>query len=235
MGFRLSLYTSNPGLLIITIPTGVHEALHSFLYDSIHLMNVMMGLPRVELLGAGATAFSNLDAAGNVRSQGEGDSSLRPHVRLPNGFPTVVIEAGYTQSWDSLRQKARWWFTASDFDVKIVILTKFERPRGGRGGRIIIEKWKAVEAGPLPGPRTWAQANAPLAPQATCIDTIHITHHAPDNDIADPASYNITGPLHLEFFDVYLRQPIEGLPEGDIIIDIAELQNYGVAVWSTYE
>jgi len=185
-----------------------------------------MGAPLDDLISVGATTFTNLDDAGNVRSGGEGDSCLQPGVRPPDGFPTVVIEAGYTQSWNSLRQKARWWFTVSHFDVKIVILVKFEHGTQ----RITIEKWKAVEAVHRPGMRTRAQANAP-AQTAQCIQIIHITC-CPGHNHANPASYDVTGPLHLEFVDVYLRQPIKNpgqhVHEGDIVIDIAQLQAYAV-------
>jgi len=224
LGFRLSLYMADPGRLIVTIPTRVHEALHLCLNDLIRSITVRMGTSLWDLLSVGATTFTNLDA-GVVRSWGEGDSCLLPLARQPDGFPTLVIEAGFTRSWDSLQQKARWWFATSRFDVKIVILVKFDR------GRITIEKWKAVEAVPRPGMRTQAQANAP--PQATCVQSIHITR--PGNDPASPASYTVTAPLHLEFVDVYLRQPVEDpgqhVHEGDIVIDIAQLQSYALTLW----
>jgi hypothetical protein len=228
LGFRLSLYMVDPGQLIVTIPTCVHEVLHLFLNESIREKTRVMGVPRRELQSVGATTFTNHDDAGGVRSWGEGDSCLRPHERLQaNGFPTVVIEAGYTKSWDSLRQKARWWFAASHFNVKTVILAKFDQ---SRGGRITIEKWKAVEAVLQPGVGTQAQANTPA--QAACIQSIHITHHALGNNPADPASYDVTAPLCLEFVDVYLRQP-EGQLEGDIVIDVEELKDYAVNFWLT--
>ncbi|KAF8352110.1 hypothetical protein F5887DRAFT_1068466 [Amanita rubescens] len=223
LGFRLSLYTTDAGQLIVTIPTHLYEALHLLLNHSIQRsMPVVMGW---ELLPVGATTFTNLDDAGGVRSRGEGDSCLQPRVRPPDGFPTVVIEAGYTQSWNSLQEKARWWFEASHFDVKIVIFAKFE---SHDHGRITIEKWKAVEAVLWPGVRTWAQANAP-AQAAACVQTIHITR--PGNNPANPASYDVTAPLCLEFVDVFLRQPIEGQHEGNIVVGIAELQAYAVAFW----
>jgi hypothetical protein len=219
----------DPGQLIVTIPTRAHEALHLRLNDLIHSITARMGAPLWDLLSVGATTFTNFDDAGGVRSWGEGDSCLQPCVRQPNGFPTVVIEAGYTRSWNSLQQKARWWFAASHFDVKIVILVKFDH------GRITIEKWKAVEAVLQPGTlRTQAQANVPA--QATCIQSIHIT--CPGNDSANPASYDVTAPLCLKFVDVYLRQPIEDpgqhVHEGDIVIDIVQLQSYAATLWSYF-
>jgi hypothetical protein len=72
LGFRLSLYMANPGRLIVTIPTIVHETLHRFLSDSIRLITAAMGVPRRELLSIGAATFSNVDDAGHRRSQGEG-------------------------------------------------------------------------------------------------------------------------------------------------------------------
>ena len=219
LGFRLSLYTADPGQLIVTIPTVAHEALHLFLNDLIREKTGEMGVPLRDLQSVGAGTFTNHDD-GDVRSWGEGDSCLRPHGRLlVNGFPTVVIEAGYTQSLGSLQQKARWWFAASHFNVKIVILAKVYQ---SRGGRITIEKWKAVPQ---------AQANAPAQLEAACVQSIHITYHALANNPADPALYDVTAALHLEFVDVYLRQPVGH--EGDIVIDVEELQTYAVDFWLT--
>jgi hypothetical protein len=83
--------------------------------------------------------------------------------------------------------------------------------------------------------RTQAQVNAQAQAQleAACIQTIYITLHANGNDPADPGSYNVTAPLRFEFIDVYLRQPIEGVNEGDIVIDIAELPAFAVDFWLT--
>ena len=223
--FRLSLYMVDPGRLIVTIPTEVHEVLHRFLNDSISSITIYgMGMPRWQLRSVGSATHTNLDDAGGVRSWGEGDSCLKPHVRPPNCFPTVVIEVSYSQTWPSLRAKARWWFTASHFDVKIVILAKSDH----HNGIIIIEKWRAVEAALQPGVRTQAQANAP-AWQPACDQRIHITRIGNGNP-TDPASYHVTDPLCLKFEDVFLRQPV-GQLEGDIVIDIAELQAYAVTFW----
>ncbi|KAF8343369.1 hypothetical protein F5887DRAFT_973608 [Amanita rubescens] len=209
LGFRLSLYTADPGRLIVTIPTVVHEALHLYLSESIREITGGMGVPRRDLQSVGSGTFTNHDDTGNVSG------------RMPtNGFPTVVIEAGYTQSWDELRQKGRWWFAASHFDVKIVILAKFDR---SRGGRITIEKWKAVQV-LRPGVRTRLEA--------ACIQSIHITRRALANNPADPESYDVTAPLRIEFVDVYLRQPVPG-QEGDIVIDVGELQKYAADFWVT--
>lgn len=84
-----------------------------------------MGLER-ELVGLGATEYKQLDPSGAPRTTGEGDSVLKPISKRPSGkdFPTLVIEAGYTQTWLSLRTKARWWFEHSKYDVKIVLLAK---------------------------------------------------------------------------------------------------------------
>lgn len=41
-------------------------------------------------------------------------------------WPTLVIETGYSQSIIALRQQMRWWFTASQHRVKIVLLIKLD-------------------------------------------------------------------------------------------------------------
>ncbi|KAK0720777.1 hypothetical protein B0H67DRAFT_202641 [Lasiosphaeris hirsuta] len=69
--------------------------------------------------------------------RGEGDSSGSPDLQ-PNGrnWPTLVIEVGDSSSLEKLRADMRWWFSESNYQVKIVLLAKLDRP----GRRIILEK-----------------------------------------------------------------------------------------------
>ena len=80
-------------------------------------------------------------------------------------------------------RKTRWWFAASHFDIKIVILAKFDH------GRITIEN--LVEG--------WSE-NMGTSKTAQ-IQIIHITHLG--HDTADPESYDVTVPL--VHFDNQLR------------------------------
>lgn len=121
----------------------------------------------------------------------------------------------------------RWWFSASDHQVKIVLLAKLEETRG----KIILEKWVEVSAPPRSGATT-TRAAAQLQP--SCSQVIDITR-APGisnthRNYLNPTSYIVTrGALRLEFSHLFLRQP--GLGEGDVIISIPQLQTYAVRVW----
>jgi hypothetical protein len=211
---------ADTNVLIITIPTRAHEVLHRDLDDQISFMVGDMGLRR-DFTSVGSSTYTELDADNQVMSGGEGDSCRIPSSREhADDFPTLVIEAGYTQSWSSLKDKARWWFRASRYDVKIILLVKMNRS----SGQIIIEKWKGMPA-PRPGATTWSQAQQLLP---TRVDSIRITQVPGTN----PATYNVTGPLRLEFVDLFLRQPVEARGEDDVVLSIEDLQEYADAVWT---
>jgi hypothetical protein len=120
----------------------------------------------------------------------------------------------------------RWWFSASDHKVKIVILAKFNHSRR----EIILEKWVEVQANPRPGAMT-SRAGARLEP--SCRQAITIVQNPGITDTDDtrlnPASYTVTrGALRLEFDLLFLRQ--HGPGEGDVIISISDLQLYAAKV-----
>lgn len=114
----------------------------------------------------------------------------------------------------------RWWFSASDHQVKIVLLTKF----GHLHQRIIIERWEE-EIQTRPGATTTRRAAASGAIQPVLRQSITITR--------DPAtdSYQVArSALVLSFRLLFLRDP--GPQEGDFIISIADLQAYARHVWA---
>ena len=189
-----------------------------------------MGLKR-EFASVGSSTFQDKDANGNVISEGEGDSSRKPSMRTDkHQYPTLVIEAGWSQTLEKLRQKAEWWFAKSRGDVKIVLLVK----SSPRSNHIRIEKWKLAPAASRRGATTTrAAAAAAMTPQC-----IHVVEIAQANDIDnaypnrfDAASYVVAGgPLELEFIDIFLRQPIP-LGEGDLILDDTTLRRYAANFW----
>ena len=148
-------------------------------------------------------------------------------MRNKHQYPTLVIEAGWSQTLQKLREKARWWFDKSKGDVKIVLLVK----SSPRSYHIRIEKWKLAPAASRQGATT-TRAAAAMTPQR-----IHVVGIARANGIGnahpnrfDPASYVVTGgPLQLEFIDIFLRQPT--LLEGDLILDNTTLRRYAATFW----
>jgi len=225
----VSLYTADTKCLIITIPTTEHEGLHRTLDDLFFFEASLMGL-KWEYSSVGSSTFQDKDADGNVTSEGEGDSSRKPSSMRTDKhqYPTLVIEAGWTQTLEKLRQKAEWWFAKSGGDVKIVLLVK----SSPRSNHIRIEKWKLA---PPVSRRGATTTRAAAAMTSQCIHVVEIARANGINDAHpnrfDPASYVVAGgPLQLEFIDIFLRQPIPPR-EGDLILDDATLQIYAADFW----
>ena len=147
------------------------------------------------------------------RDGGEGDSSGGPIERQGPLWPTLVIEAGYSQTLVGLRRDMRWWFSASNHQVKIVLLAKLD----SNHGQIIIEKWQEVPSGPRQGATTTraaARLATTLEPRRSQLITI-----SRGSNTAHSVS---RGPLRLEFALLFLRAPGQG--EGDIVLPVDVLQ-----------
>ncbi|CAG9946646.1 unnamed protein product [Clonostachys rosea f. rosea IK726] len=230
---RLFFYSSEDGVLIIKYPISpVHEALHGELYD--RFRGQTYGTPLwKEIARYGSTTY-HLERLGYLTTAGEGDSSLGLKDRgSNNGWPTVVIEAGWTQSKPSLVAKAHWWFEASNGAVKIVLLVI------GSPLRIQIEKWKA---GPIP-PSSAAPSSTSISRPNTRLNAALLREaqrprvHPPvlmiERSSTDTPrnNYRVIGsPLRLEFRDVLLRDPVP--PEGDFLLEADEIRDYAEAVWA---
>jgi hypothetical protein len=114
----------------------------------------------------------------------------------------------------------QWWFAASDHDVKIVLLAKFEHSRR----TITLERWEEEAIGTRPGVTTTRHV---VAVQPVLRQTITITQDL----TTDPVSYNVTsGALVLGFRLLFLRDPGPG--EGDFILSVQQLEAYAEDVWA---
>lgn len=157
---------------------------------------------------------------------GESDSAGGPRpARGGHGaWPTLVIEAGYSESLQQLRRDMRWWFDASNHQVKIVILAKFNH----REREIQLEKWEEELPAIRPGATSTRSVMAAVAartPAPALQQIITITRNA-----TSPPSYNVTrGALVLSFRLLFQRDPGPG--EGDIVFNIPDLQDYAELVW----
>ena len=153
-----------------------------------------------------------------------GDSTFGPRPKRSGGrdWPTLVIEAGHSQTLEGLRRDMRWWFGASDHQVKIVLLAKFNHDQR----EIILEKWVEVPALARQGAMT-TRAAARFDQRCSQVITITQTPNITDTDPnrLNPTSDTVTrGALRLEFDRLFLRQPGQG--ERDVMIDVPQLQMY---------
>ncbi|KAL7784378.1 hypothetical protein V8C37DRAFT_413380 [Trichoderma ceciliae] len=115
----------------ITITTSPHEQLHLSLYaNEVYYQFCTMGLGR-SWRNMGATTFYTggpYSSSGGGGS-GEGDSSGRPLAErnYRGAYPTLMVEAAYSNSMAYLRMKARW--------QRIIFLERWEErqqdPRHG--------------------------------------------------------------------------------------------------------
>lgn len=106
-----------------------------------------MGVPRTQLTWGMAVTLP--DPAASPQGK-QPDACVFPPNRQPmrghcNGWPSLVVETGVSESLTKLRRDATWWFQNSSGDTRIVILLAINA--GTRELR--IEKWQLVPSGRL--------------------------------------------------------------------------------------
>ncbi|KAK3684921.1 hypothetical protein B0T22DRAFT_499988 [Podospora appendiculata] len=225
--FRFRRHHSNSRILILTIQTYLHEALHLGLYRRYYAQLVRNGIEEIWKEIGSATCRPQ---QGHPRGDGgEGDSTGGP---LPERegigkWPTLVIEAGDSETLGELHNDMRWWFRVSNHDVKIVLLAKFDR----RQRHILLEKWEEEISTPPLGAITQSQATAVLQQNNVLEPVKRQSITITRDETTNPVSYNVTrGALVLGFQLLFLRDP--GPQEGDIVLSIQDLQRYAERVWA---
>ncbi|KAK3379739.1 hypothetical protein B0T24DRAFT_612824 [Lasiosphaeria ovina] len=117
------------------------------------------------------------------------------------------------------------WFQASNHEVKIIILAKFDEQQH----HILLEKWEEEISSPqgaiMRSRAATMQQNGILNPVKR--QSITITR----DETTNPVSYNVTrGVLVLGFRLLFLRDP--GPQEGDFVLSIQDLQLFAEKVWA---
>ncbi|KAI0829543.1 hypothetical protein F5Y06DRAFT_282605 [Hypoxylon sp. FL0890] len=218
--FRLRRYYASTGILIIVIPTILHEALHLELYRRYEHKLAKNGQEE-NWIPIGSTTFRPQGHPGGDGGEGDSSGGPIPERCYTGAWPTLVIEAGDSEPLGALQNDMTWWFFASDHQVNIVLLTKLDRPNQ----RIIIERWEE-EIQTRRGATTTRRSAANPVYTPILQQSITITQNIATN----PISYNVTrGALVLSFRLLFLRDP--GPQEGDFVMSIAELQAYARAIW----
>ncbi|EPE05346.1 dead deah box dna helicase [Ophiostoma piceae UAMH 11346] len=219
--------------IIVTCPTLHHERAHLEVYARVYSALMRMGVEDQWTHSGSA----ELDAQGGASGSGQGDSSGGPLSRRDqvddDFWPTLVVEAGASQSLPSLRIKARWWFAASNFHMKVVVLVKLIAATF----TIQIEQWVAEARGPQRhgATTTWAgrAAKQPVLEQQVSIDWVGLSplNQTPFNRRA-LANFRVVGaPLVLRFEDLMERPPVPAAGEHDVVISEANLQMVAKCVW----
>ena len=230
-GIRLRRYYAETSILIITIPTLLHERLHAEIYRAYEHKLARLGFQDSWAIIASTT----LRRLGHPRGDGgEADSAggPRPERSGNGGWPTLVIEAGDSESINRLRQDMNWWFDASNHQVKIVLLTKFHHGKK----ELCLEKWEETwetRPGPTLTRSTEAAADASqrvLTP--TKKQDITITRDSSKS----PPDYIVTrGALELEFSLLFNRASRADRGEVDFVWSADEMKVYAAHVWEAVQ
>jgi hypothetical protein len=207
---RMTHYTDTDLLIIKLMPLVAHEKLHGKLFTELLFQAARMGIQSHEIDTVGAGRYR-----GNSSSK-EGDSALKPCASRPDDtdWPTIVFEAGLSESLNQLRIDAAWWLTNSNSDVNIVIIISLQKAQS----RIQIEKWELA----LPDPaRPCTRSTSSNQQTPTKVHEITID---PNNNVAG-------APLVLEFQKIFLRPAIHP-GKTDFTFTAQELSRWAANIWA---
>ncbi|KAH8690461.1 hypothetical protein BGW36DRAFT_364041 [Talaromyces proteolyticus] len=199
--FNVESYFPCLGIILIKMISPPHEVAHERISSIMTLKLAAMNRMDKNVFETGRSDRTT------VQRTKQPDTSYQPK-RLPKGrsrqWPTLTIEAGYSESRRKLADDARWWLTASQGDVKAVVTISI----GQKQRSITFEKWALVQQQP-------AVAYRAVLSQEDGRNSIHTTN---DN------------PLIISFQDMFLR-PAQGEKEKDIEIEMDDLKEMAESVW----
>ena len=218
--YRITL-DGSVGVLKV-IPGWSHEGITGDFHNQLERLFGIMGAPLDDYAWRRATSFT-----GSISSRRkEPDECLVPRTRMPTwstqGWPTMVIEAGVSESLPKLRNDANWWFNHSNGAVRIVLVISVNKARK----EPIVEKWQLLP--PFsPNPITSAALDqirqelpAPMPPR---LHQPAATQQSYDAQVIKITANNITGaPLVLPFLALFDRPPKGN--EADIVLGLQELR-----------
>ncbi|RPA90186.1 hypothetical protein L873DRAFT_1565744, partial [Choiromyces venosus 120613-1] len=193
--------------IVKIMPGAVHEVATSEFGRILWEKSAAMGLRR------------NLGDMGGTRYQGiasskEADSAFKPLSRPHRAdWPTLVIESGVSEKLPRLRADARWWLENSSGDVNIVLLFSIL----AAAQTIHLEKWEIMS---VPNLQVTRLHPHPFVMTPTQTDQV---------DIVQPIAAG--GALTLDFAKIFLRQPVQGGLEGNIIFTTLDLEEWAHDVW----
>ncbi|KAJ5248572.1 hypothetical protein N7468_000023 [Penicillium chermesinum] len=201
-----NFYDLQTRCMIITVPGLPHE-------QAIGELNTIMAIQ---------STISNLSIRNIATGRRTGQSSSKePDSQWTprNGrraWPTVVLEAGYSESQQKLQCDAAWWIANSRGAVKLVITMAIDK----RQPQIII-KCIVRDNNNLPGRNLRSRYYTTTRQQLT------ITRHR-NTVTTQPAA-----PLRITVPEIMGRPPLQG--ETDILVPVPRLEELAAFVWLEQE
>lgn len=234
--FQCFLYDARKERLYVTVPVPPHEMMHTLLYHKVKSLFTPVEASK-DWEGVGSTLYSGTAGTRAVIGAGEGSAGGKPcNLRcLVNDWPTLMIEVGYSASVVDLRQKMEWWFEASHFQVKVVLLVCFDTSpmKGKEFSFISIEQWVRT---PL---KKGLYGNESKLRPPMLQSHNQITYTGPPITAANqrsilPSMFNVSGTdIILKFKLLMLRERPAAHGEEDLVISKEWLQIYGMKIWKS--
>ncbi|KAK5656567.1 hypothetical protein OQA88_4546 [Cercophora sp. LCS_1] len=194
---RITFFGDEIGLVFFRMLLPIHETAHLLLYREIFSILCQMGL-KDNMIPTGAATFKD---PGTKKKQGDSGFRPRPPRWAGNHFPTLVIEAGNSESHPQLRKDRDVWFDISPpgqprGDVKMVLLIKVCK----RSKRIVIEQWNRFYQSPTAGVEIKLHPQRPFS-------------------LHDSSCWLVEGaPMVIAFHEVLLR-PAQGTETGIVLAE----------------
>ncbi|KAK5657199.1 hypothetical protein OQA88_3257 [Cercophora sp. LCS_1] len=206
---RITFFGDEIGLVFFRVLKPTHETAHLLLFRKIEHMIFQMGLADNYI----PTGSAEYKGTGTKKKQGDSGLLPRPPRWAANHYPTLVIEAGNSESLPRLHKDKDWWFNNSppnlpQGDVRVVLLIKVYP----QTKRIIVEQW---------------HCSLRQSPSTTVIIK---QHPRKPFSLHDSSHWVVEGaPMVIPFQEVFLR-PKQG-QDTDIILTNEFFADMAVKCW----
>ncbi|KAJ5988247.1 hypothetical protein N7481_003457 [Penicillium waksmanii] len=187
-------------VIVLKMITPMHEAVHrafSEIFGTWYRGQEGRLMPQG---GAGIEGFTRKKSP---------DSSWNTTVLTPGRnrkWPTIIVEAGWTESMGKLKEDVLFWLRDSEQQVKVALTMNITRR-----GSITIQQWSSIQTA----------HKASVKP----TQTMRITR----NREVTSSQHKISGSLHIKFEDCYLRSKRNN--ESDFTLSSEDMSEISTAVW----
>lgn len=207
-----SYYPFSQLLLVRMVTTKDHERAYMRLVDLIIFKLAKMNGANFTLDWTGS---ADIKTPSRTKKPDQGATPLDLPTGRSDLWPTLIIEAAYSESRAKLQGDAEWWLKASNGDVRIALTIAMHQ----RKPEIVIRKWGNFHTGQT---RTRIQTS-PILHQQIVIS----------RPVGQSETVVTNGPLVISFHDLFLRDPSHY--EDDILLTESDLRGMAEGIWKRQE